>query len=110
MNEYDDAVEWLAEQLVTAGVAPPAACSTLREYGSALENPTDEAWVRFYRSVYARLKELAARPLAFVGSPAEPLLTLLDDDLGVQIVGRTELERIRTRLVEYAVSEASLSS
>jgi AcrR family transcriptional regulator len=110
MNEYDDAIEWLAEQLSRAGVPATAARSTLRAYGAALETPAATLWVRFYLSVYARLHELSERPLAFVGSPAEPLLTLLRDDLGAQILDRARLERIAARLVEYVGSEASLSS
>jgi hypothetical protein len=110
MNEHDDAIERFAEQLANAGVPAAAARSTLRAYGAALENPTETAWAVFYRSVYARLRELSDRGLAFVGHAAAPLLALLRDDLGIQLFDREGLERISARLVEHVVSEASLSS
>jgi hypothetical protein len=110
MNECLAAVERLAEQLANAGVPARAALRTLRFYRAALDRQTETAWVAFYRSVYARLKELADRPLAFVGSGAAPLLTLVNDDLGVRVIKREDLERITARLVEHVVSEASLSS
>lgn len=110
MNEHDEAIERFAHQLAGAGVPAPAACNTLRGYGTALGCPSDLAWIRFYLSVYARLRELSERRLAFVGSAAEPLLALLRDDLGAKIFDRDALERITARLVEHVVSEASLSS
>lgn len=110
MSEHDDVIERLAEQLAHAGVPAAAACETLRAYGFALDCPTEAAWTAFYISVYARLRELADRRLAFVGSTAGPLLTLLRDDLGVRVVDRAEMERIQARLVEYAGSEASVPS
>jgi hypothetical protein len=46
----------------------------------------------------------------YVGSAALPLFALIDDDFGVGLILPEEPERIRRRLIEYDLREASVSS
>lgn len=104
------AVSRLEHELHAAGVPHSAAIPTLFTYISALQDRNDETWRAFYRSVHARLCELAAREYPYAGPSVEPLLRLLDDDLGATLISDTERARIRARLVEDGRSEANLPS
>lgn len=110
MNEYVEALSRLNDQLSQAGVPASTARTTLVAYVAALQHRTETAWRTFYLSIYERLHELAERPLPFVGHAALPLIALVDDDFGVRLFGAGERKRIRHRLVEYELREASLPS
>lgn len=100
----------LRRDLDAAGVPSSCAAATIYTYMSALHEQSPAAWQAFYHSVRDRLRELAERDYPYIGRGVEPLLQLLDDDLGVTLISASERARIRARLVECHGSEASLSS
>ena len=110
MNEYVEAIGRLDQQLQNAGVPAQIAQGTLIAYVAALQHHSETAWRAFYLSIYEQLCELAERPLPFIGRAALPLIALLEDDLGTTLIRATERKRIRARLVEYELREASLPS
>lgn len=110
MNEFLEALGRLDAQLERAGVPAASARQTLIAYIAALQHRTDATWRTFYLSVHENLSDLAGRALPFAGATAAPLLALLDDDLGERLVPAAERARIRSRLVEYDLREASLPS
>ena len=110
MSDFFVAVANLRADLLAAGVARSHAVPTLFTYIRALQETSDTAWRAFYRSVYDRLSELADREYPFAGRKALPLLSLLDDDFGSTVISDDERARIRARLVEHGIREASLPS
>ena len=110
MNEYAAAMMRFADQLTDAGIPLRERGGALGAYCSALHERTETAWRTFYLTVYAALERLAERDRSPGGDAAMPLLRLISDDFGSRLVDRPTFERIRWRLVEYALREASLSS
>jgi hypothetical protein len=110
MTTYALAIARMHQDLRAAGVSEAAAIATVFSYIGALEERSNSAWKTFYRSVYERLCELAAQEYPYAGKAAEPLLRLLDDDFGQNLISAHERARIRARLVEDGSREASLSS
>ena len=110
MSEQMLAVTRFERQLHAAGIAESIAIPTVFLYIAALQDGTRATWESFYRSVHERLRELAELPYPRVGRGAKPLLDLLDDDLGSELISTHERARIRGRLVEDASREASLPS
>ena len=58
----------------------------------------------------ARNLELMERPVLFPGRSLLPLVALIEDDFGTRLIAPDERKRIRYRLVEGTLHEASLSS
>lgn len=110
MNDMMLAVTRFESELHAAGVSPSVGIPTLFTYISALTDGSDASWRAFYVSVYERLRELAARDYPPAGKAAEPLLQLLEDDLGTTLISAEERARIRASLVEDTPREASLPS
>jgi hypothetical protein len=108
--EYIDALVHLQAQLMEAGVRASTARTALVAYAAALVHQAESFWCTFYRSIYAALREVADGPLTLGDRALLPLLALIDDDLGSQLVDRAERARIRERFVEYTLCEASLPS
>jgi hypothetical protein len=108
--EYIEALVHLQVQLVDAGVPASTARTALVAYAAALVHQAESFWCTFYRSIYDALREVADEPLARADGVALPLLALIEDDLGSRLIDRLERARIRERLVEYALCEASLPS
>ena len=110
MTSLTEAIARMHHDLHRAGVSEGPAISTIFTYISALEDRSERAWRMFYWSVIDRLCELADRPYPFIGRAAEPLLRLMDDDFGQNLISEQERARIRARLVEDGRREASLPS
>jgi hypothetical protein len=108
--EYVEALVHLQEQLVDAGVRASTARTALVAYAAALVHRAESHWYTFYRSIYIALRELADGPLTPAQGAAAPLLALIDDDLGSRLIEPAQRARIRERLVEHDLREASLPS
>jgi hypothetical protein len=109
MSEYAGALTRLNAQLARAGVSTAHARTAIIAYTAALSHRSELTWHRFYLAIYAALEALAERPLPFAGRVAAPLIALIEDDFGSRLFPVEARERIRRRLVEYDLREASLS-
>jgi hypothetical protein len=94
MDEYGCAAARFAEDLCSVGIPRLHLVEATRLYLSALFEPSQEAWVRFYQHVSRTLQQCSGEPPD--SDAAQRLFALIDDDFA-----RSELELpVRARLRE----------
>jgi len=76
-------------------------------YERALQTTHASDWEAFYRVLFGSMKRVARSDAAVdanATSARAALMLILEDDLGLELFDRTELERLRRDLMEDLIS------
>ena len=90
-------VQVLRIDLRRSGVDLHAREQTCSAYAQALTDCSSRCWEHFYRTLYHALQ--AAQVPAGFEEAAQSLLSILEDDLGVQLFDTQQLQGLRMKLL-----------
>jgi hypothetical protein len=89
-----------ADDLRNAGAGSFETARVSELYDRALHERSERQWRRFYRATFFALHRLAREGRAHSARAAEPLLRLLEDDLGSTLFGTEAVAQLRSILTK----------